>query len=63
MGLAGNYGIDSNTVRWPADQGVNYWVWGASFGKVTDGIKDVIQRDRDNHIVAMLGWGYVIALC
>ncbi len=58
MGIAGNYGIDSADIRWAADHGANYWVWGRSFGKVTDGIKEVIKRDRENHVVAMLGWGY-----
>lgn len=58
MGLAGNYGIDSDAVRWAADQGVNYWLWGNGFKKVTNGIRQVIQQDRDKHIVAMLGWGF-----
>lgn len=58
MGVAGNYGIKSDSILWAADQGVNYWLWGASFGKVTAGIKEVIQKDRDAHVVTMLGWGY-----
>jgi aryl-alcohol dehydrogenase-like predicted oxidoreductase len=58
MGIAGNYGINADDVRWAADQGANYWVWGASFRKVTAGIQDVIKRDRERHVVAMLGWGY-----
>lgn len=57
MGVAGNYGIDSSDICWAADQGVNYWVWGYSYGRVTDGIREVIRRDRDHHVVAMLGWG------
>jgi aryl-alcohol dehydrogenase-like predicted oxidoreductase len=58
MGVAGNYGIDSADIRWAADHGANYWVWGRSFSKVTHGIKEVIRSDRENHVVAMLGWGY-----
>jgi aryl-alcohol dehydrogenase-like predicted oxidoreductase len=58
MGIAGNYGINSSDIKWAAEQGVNYWVWGASFNKVTQGIKDIIQQDREKHVVAMLGWGY-----
>ncbi len=58
MGIAGNYGLDSSDIKWAADQGANYWVWGRSFGKVTDGIREVIKSDRENHVVAMLGWGY-----
>jgi aryl-alcohol dehydrogenase-like predicted oxidoreductase len=59
MGVAGSYGIDSADIRWAAEQGVNYWVWGRGFGKVTDGIRAVIKGDRENHVVAMLGWGYL----
>jgi aryl-alcohol dehydrogenase-like predicted oxidoreductase len=59
MGVAGNYGIDSDDIRWAADHGANYWVWGRGFGKVTNGIKDVIHRNRENHLVSMLGWAYL----
>lgn len=58
MGIAGNYGIDSSDVEWAAEQGANYWVWGSSFKKVTAGIKEVIRKDREKNVVAMLGWGY-----
>ncbi len=57
MGVAGNYGIDSSDIQWAAEHGANYWLWGASFNKVTEGIKNVIKPDRDKHVVAMLGWG------
>ena len=46
MGIAGNYGIDSSDVEWAAEQGANYWVWGASFKKVTAGIKEVIRKKQ-----------------
>jgi aryl-alcohol dehydrogenase-like predicted oxidoreductase len=59
MGVAGNYGIDSSDVEWAADQGVNYWVWGASFGKITEGLKEVIKKEREKNIVALLGWGFL----
>lgn len=58
MGIAGNYGIDSSDVQWASEQGANYWVWGASFKKVTEGIKEVIRKDREKNVVALLGWGY-----
>lgn len=54
MGLAGNYGIDSDGVRHAADRGVNYWLFGARFGKVQEGIREVIARDREAHVVAHL---------
>ncbi len=58
MGIAGNYGIDSSDVEWAAEHGANYWVWGNSFKKVTEGIKDVIRKDREKNVVALLGWGF-----
>jgi aryl-alcohol dehydrogenase-like predicted oxidoreductase len=58
MGIAGNYGIDSSDIKWAAEHGANYWVWGASFKKVTAGIKEVIQKDREKNVVALLGWGF-----
>lgn len=58
MGVAGNHGIDSDSIRWAAEQGVNYWLWGSSFGKVTEGIREVIRNNREKHIVALLGWGF-----
>jgi aryl-alcohol dehydrogenase-like predicted oxidoreductase len=58
MGIAGSYGLDSADIKWAAERGANYWVWGKGFGKVTEGIRDVIKTDRQNHVVGMLGWGY-----
>ncbi len=58
MGVAGSYGIDATDIRWAADHGANYWVWGRGFGKVTEGIREVIQKERQNHVVSLLGWGY-----
>ena len=58
MGVAGSYGIDSTDIRWAAEHGANYWVWGRGFRKVTDGIREVIKPDREKHVVAMLGWGF-----
>lgn len=58
MGIAGNYGLDSSDVRWAAERGANYWVWGTSFKKVTEGLKELVQADRAKHIIAMLGWGF-----
>lgn len=58
MGIAGNYGINSSDIEWAADQGANYWVWGASFKKITAGIKEVIRKNREKNVVALLGWGF-----
>ena len=57
LGIAGNYGLTASDIEYAAELGANYWVWGASFKKVTAGIREVIRKDRDKHVVAMLGWG------
>jgi len=59
MGIAGNYGLNSDDIRWAADQGANYWLWGSSFKKVTEGLRSIISDERDKHVVAMLGKGWV----
>ena len=58
MGVAGSYGIDSTDIRWAAEHGVNYWIWGRGFEKVTDGIREIIKHERENHVVSMLGFGF-----
>ena len=58
MGIAGSYGIGSTDVRWAAEHGANYWVWGRGVSKGTDGIREVIKYDRENQVVAMLGLGF-----
>ncbi len=55
MGFAGNYGCNSDDVRYAADRGVGYWLFGASFRKVREGISEVIARDREAHVVAYIG--------
>jgi len=57
MGVAGNYGITADDVPWAADQGVNYWLYGASFRKITAGLKDILKADRERHVLAFLGMG------
>ena len=58
MGIAGNYGLQSSDIKWAAERGANYWLYGSSFKKITEGIKDTIKHDREKHVVAMLGWGF-----
>ena len=57
MGIAGNFGIQSDDVEFAAEQGANYWLWGAGFSKITKGVMNVLRKDRDHHVVAMLGYG------
>ncbi|MFH1153803.1 MAG: aldo/keto reductase [Pseudomonadota bacterium] len=57
MGIAGNYGINASDVLFAAEHGANYWIWGASYGKVTQGLREIIRQNREKHVIAMLGWG------
>ena len=58
IGIAGNYGLTSSDIEWAADQGANYWICGTSYKKVTPGIAQVLAKNREAQIVALLGWGY-----
>lgn len=55
LGLAGNMGVTTDDVRHAAERGVNYWLWGRNFGKVTPVLRDLLKADRDQHVVAFLG--------
>ena len=60
LGLAPNYGLVADDLPWAADQGFNYWVWSplGRFGATTPGLRKVLQKDRERHVVAVLGGGY-----
>ena len=58
MGIAGNYGLASSDIPWAAEQGANYWLWGAGFKKISEGLRETIKPNREEHIVALLGGGY-----
>lgn len=60
LGLAPNYGLRADDLPYAADKGVNYWVWSpiGNFGKTTPGLREVLKKDRERHVVAVLGGGY-----
>ena len=55
LALAGNYGIKSAGVEYAAERGVNLWVWGSGFKQVTPVLKRLLAKERDKHVVFMLG--------
>ncbi len=55
LGLAGNYGISSADAEYAAERGVNYWLWSPRFPKITPVLKKALARDRDAHVVSVLG--------
>lgn len=54
LGLAGNYGIDTATVRHAAARGVNFWLWSPRFKKVTPVLRELLRTDREAHVVSIL---------
>lgn len=58
MGVAGNYGLTTADIHHAAERGANFWVWSPGFRTVTPALREILARDRDRHVVAILGWGY-----
>lgn len=60
LGLAPNYGLQAADVPYAAERGFNYWLWSpvGRFGPTTPGLREVLARDRDQHVVASLGGGW-----
>jgi aryl-alcohol dehydrogenase-like predicted oxidoreductase len=53
LGLACNYGIDSEGVREAADAGVNYFFWpGMRCKPALEGVREVLAGDRERYILA-----------
>jgi aryl-alcohol dehydrogenase-like predicted oxidoreductase len=57
LGIAGNYGIEPADVLFAGERGVNYWVWGSRFAKVTVPLRELLRQDREKHVVTVLGMG------
>ncbi|MFT7624195.1 MAG: aryl-alcohol dehydrogenase-like predicted oxidoreductase [Myxococcota bacterium] len=55
LGLAGNYGLDQAGVEYAAERGVNFWLWGPRMTNVTPVLKRLLAKDRDKHVVSVLG--------
>ena len=54
LGVAGNYGLSSADLAYAAERGMNYWLWGWTFRKVTPVLKELCAREREKHVVAVL---------
>lgn len=55
MGVAANGGLLSDDVSYAAGRGVNLWLYGRSFGQATAPLQDLLAREREKHVVVMLG--------
>lgn len=61
LGLAPNYGLTAADIPYAAERGFTYWVWSpmGRFGSTTAALREVLRRDRDRHVVAVLGGGFL----
>lgn len=55
LGVAANAGLESADIEYAAERGVNLWLYGRTFRKATAPLRDLLARDREQHVVAMLG--------
>lgn len=64
LGLAPNYGLKAEDVPYAAERGFNWWVWSpvGNFGKVTKAMRELFAKERDRHVVAVLGGGYTAGM-
>jgi len=59
LGVASNYGLDEAAVRHAAERGVNFWMWSARMKGATAALRDILKRDREKHVVAMMGMAFL----
>ena len=52
LGLATNYGVDGEDLKWALEQGVNYVFWTPTARKVTKSLKAALKRDRESIVLA-----------
>jgi len=62
LGVAGNYGLQSADVHHAVERGVGLWVWSPRFKAVTPVLREILPRDREQHVVAVLGMGYTAGM-
>ncbi len=55
LGVAGNYGLTEAGYHHAASRGVNFWEWTARMKAGTAALRDILKRDREGHVVAMMG--------
>ena len=61
LGLATNYGVTPADLEYAAERGINVWVWSPTQrggGAVSPVLKSILAKDRDRHVVLVLGGGY-----
>ena len=62
LGVAGNYGLTGADIHHAAEQGVRYWVWTPRFKQATPALREILNKDRDKHVVAIMGTAYTAGM-
>ena len=62
LGIATNYGLKAADAFYAAERGANLWLWTPRYKTATPVIRSVVARDRDQHVVAMLGTAYTAGM-
>ena len=55
LGVAANNGLVADDIHHAAERGVNCWLWGRSFKRATPALRELLARDREAHVVVVLG--------
>ncbi len=62
LGIASNYGLKAADAFYAAERGANLWLWTPRYKTATPVIRSVVARERDRHVVAMLGTAYTAGM-
>jgi aryl-alcohol dehydrogenase-like predicted oxidoreductase len=62
MGIAANYGMQPADAFHAAERGANLWLWTPRYKAATPVIRSVVARDRDEHVVGVLGMSYTAGM-
>lgn len=54
LGLAANFGLAPADIAYAADRGVNMWLWVRTFREATAPLRELLEREREAHVVAVL---------
>ncbi|MCA9665140.1 MAG: aldo/keto reductase [Myxococcales bacterium] len=61
LGIASNYGISADDVRYAAERGVGYWLHAGRRGRaISEGLREALRSEREKHVVSYVHssfWG------
>ena len=54
LGMAANFGMKTQDLRYAAERGVGYWLWNPRYKHLTTAMKEFLPAERERHVVATL---------